>query len=497
MCLLDGKLISRFLFFLFDSSNVVYGLYSLCYYIKGLVPFLIFSHGNSIFRIDLEGMNYEQLVADAGVSVITDFCYNEGRLYWVDLQRQLLQKAREVAGSLHRAALGGMEVKLLLETSGKIAAVSLDELDKRLFWIQYHREGGDPCICSCDYDGGSVPFSKYPLWHNLLAASLFGDRIFYSTWKKKTIWIANKHTGKDMVKITLNSSFVPPSGIKVVHPLVQPKAEGDAWASVLKWTERANMDGSQRERLIEEDAGLAEGLAVDWIGRKLYWTDRGKSLIEGSDLNGKYREIIIKKGISQPRGIAVHPMANGIAINYLTDKLYWCNAKQSVIEMSNLDGLKCQRLAQKDVGSGDNLSSEVAPLDVLAGSRELDYNIIKTDAMGCSTRAECVSEGADVTCQSLKGFAGDGKQCSADPLATPGSDVSMQTSTGGICTVLAVGISGTSARWLSGVLVLAFLLLLGLCRAHYYYRVLGTIIMENGAPDAYGHRTRKLYCIIQ
>ena len=25
----------RFLFFLFDSSNVVYGLYSLCYYIKG------------------------------------------------------------------------------------------------------------------------------------------------------------------------------------------------------------------------------------------------------------------------------------------------------------------------------------------------------------------------------------------------------------------------------------------------------------------------------
>lgn len=35
------------------------------------------------------------------------------------------------------------------------------------------------------------------------------------------------------------------------------------------------MDGSQRERLIEEEVGLAEGLAVDWIGRKLYWTDRG------------------------------------------------------------------------------------------------------------------------------------------------------------------------------------------------------------------------------
>lgn len=34
-----------------------------------------------------------------------------------------------------------------------------------------------------------------------------------------------------MVKINLNPSMVPPGGIKVVHPLVQPKAEGDAWAS--------------------------------------------------------------------------------------------------------------------------------------------------------------------------------------------------------------------------------------------------------------------------
>ena len=50
--------------------------------------------------------------------------------------------------------------------------------------------------------------------HNLLAASFFGDCIFYSTWKKKTIWIANKHTGKDMVKITLNSLFVPPVELK-------------------------------------------------------------------------------------------------------------------------------------------------------------------------------------------------------------------------------------------------------------------------------------------
>lgn len=43
----------------------------------------------------------------------------------------------------------------------------------------------------------------------------------------------------------------------------------------LKWIERANMDGSQRERIIKEGVDTPEGLAVDWISRRIYWTDSG------------------------------------------------------------------------------------------------------------------------------------------------------------------------------------------------------------------------------
>lgn len=311
----------------------------------GPAPFLIFSHGNSIFRIDLEGTNHEQLVADAGISVLMDFHYNEERIYWVDLERQLLQRvflngtrqekvcnleknvsgmainwineeliwsnqqegtitvtdmkgnnsrvllsalkypanvavdpverlmfwSSEVAGSLHRADVTGVEVRLLLETSEEIAAVSLDVLDKRLFWIQYNREGGSSRICSCDYDGGSVHFSKHLTQHNVFAMSLFGDHIFYSTWKKKTIWVANKHTGKDMVKMNLNPAFVPPGGIKVVHPLVQPKAEGDAWASDQKLCKlrkgncRGSMCGQEPKSHV---CTCAEGYTLSQDGRK-------------------------------------------------------------------------------------------------------------------------------------------------------------------------------------------------------------------------------------
>ncbi|KAM4811931.1 pro-epidermal growth factor isoform 4-T4 [Urocitellus parryii] len=681
----------------------------------GPAPYLIFSHGNSIFRIDPEGTNHERLVVDAGISVIMDFHYKKERIYWVDLERQLLQRvflngsrqekvcnieknvsgmainwineeiiwsnrqegiitvtdlkgnnshvllstlkypaniavdpverfifwSSELASSLHRADLSGVKVKTLLEIPERITAMSLDVLDKRLFWIQDNREGSNSHIYSCDYDGRSVHLIKPPTRHNLFAISLFADRIFYSTLKKKTIWIANKHTGKDMVRIHFNPSSIPAGELKVVHPIVQPKAEdGDrnsekklcklikancsgracgedsksrlcacaegyalsrdrkscedvnecafwnhgctlgcknipgsyyctcpagfvllsdgkrchpfiscpsnaskcshgcvltsdgplcfcpegsvlgtdgktcsgcsspdnggcsqlclplspvSWEcscfpgydlqpdqkscaasgpqpflmfansqdirhmhfdgtdygtllskqmgtvfaldhdpvenkiyyahTALKWIERANMDGSQRERLIEEGIDVPEGLAVDWIGRRFYWTDRGKSLIEGSDLNGKHRQIIIKENLSQPRGIAVHPVAkrlfwtdmginpriessslqgsgrlviassdlvepSGITIDYVMDTLYWCDAKQSVIEMSSLDGSKRQRLAQNDVDEDD------------------------CSPMGCGSHAQCVSEGENATCQCLKGFTWDGNLCS-------------------------------------------------------------------------------------
>ncbi|XP_010639812.1 pro-epidermal growth factor isoform X1 [Fukomys damarensis] len=268
----------------------------------GPAPFLIFCHGNSIFRIDPEGTNHEQLVVDAGVSVIMDFHYKEERIYWVDLETQLLQRvflngsrqekvcsieknvsgmainwineeviwsnqqegiitvtdmkgnnsrvllstvkhpanmavdpverfifwSSEAAGSLHRADLSGVEVKTLLVTPEKVKAMSLDVLNKRLFWIQENREGSNSCICSCDYNGGSIQLSKYPTQHHLFAMSLFGDHLFYSTWKRKAIWIANKRTGKDMVRIHLNPSLTPPGELKVVHPLVQPQPEDSA-----------------------------------------------------------------------------------------------------------------------------------------------------------------------------------------------------------------------------------------------------------------------------
>ncbi|XP_021500661.1 pro-epidermal growth factor [Meriones unguiculatus] len=289
----------------------------------GPKPFLIFSHGKSISRIDPEGTNEQQLVADAGISVVMDFHYKEERLYWVDLERRLLQRvflngsrqeavcsveknvsgmainwvdeellwadeqegvitvtdmrgnnarvllgslkrpayiavdpierlifwSSEVPGHLHRADLGGAYERTLLETPEKISVLTLDILDKRLFWVQDSGEGSHAHVRSCDYNGGSL--IRHQIQHSLFAMALFGDRIFYSTLKKKAIWIADKHTGKDMVRINLNASFVLPGGLKVVDPRVQPRREDRAQASDSELCKQRS--GQCRHSLCERD----------------------------------------------------------------------------------------------------------------------------------------------------------------------------------------------------------------------------------------------------
>ena len=56
--------------------------------------------------------------------------------------------------------------------------------------------------------------------------------------------------------------------------------------------------------------GLAspDGLACDWIGHKLYWTDSETNRIEVSNLDGTYRKVLFWRDLDQPRAIALDPL---------------------------------------------------------------------------------------------------------------------------------------------------------------------------------------------
>uniref|UniRef100_A0A8C6S670 Low density lipoprotein receptor-related protein 5 n=1 Tax=Neogobius melanostomus TaxID=47308 RepID=A0A8C6S670_9GOBI len=122
-------------------------------------------------------------------------------------------------------------------------------------------------------------------------------------------------------------------------------------------------------------AGLdsPDGLACDWLGRKLYWTDSETNRIEVANINGSSRKVLFWMDLDQPRAIALNPSEgymywtdwgeeprieragmdgtnrkvivaadiywpNGLTIDLLEHKLYWADAKLSFIHRANLDG---------------------------------------------------------------------------------------------------------------------------------------------------------------
>lgn len=81
------------------------------------------------------------------------------------------------------------------------------------------------------------------------------------------------------------------------------------WSDITGQTiKSAKLNGSNVQEFIATNAKSAEGLTIDWINRKIYWTDSGFKQIMAADLsNGSHISVIANSSLINPRGIAVHP----------------------------------------------------------------------------------------------------------------------------------------------------------------------------------------------
>ncbi|XP_078354052.1 low-density lipoprotein receptor-like isoform X1 [Oculina patagonica] len=149
------------------------------------------------------------------------------------------------------------------------------------------------------------------------------------------------------------------------------------WTDVINETvNRAKMEPNPKvEVLVKIALDTPDGIAVDWINRKLYWTDTGTDMIEVADFDGKNRLELIATGLEEPRAIVVHPFLgymiwtdwgetpkiekcgmngdtttrqvlistnilwpNALAVDYTIDRIWWADAKLHTIESSDLNG---------------------------------------------------------------------------------------------------------------------------------------------------------------
>lgn len=140
------------------------------------------------------------------------------------------------------------------------------------------------------------------------------------------------------------------------------------------------MNGSNQETVIQDGLVSPTGLALDWITRKLYWTDSGANArIEVSTLDGKQRALLVWQNLLKPRDIVVNPLQgimfwsdwsdtplieqaamdgsnripivsenllypNGLAIDFSNNRLYFVDAGTKALEFVNFDGTGRNRL---------------------------------------------------------------------------------------------------------------------------------------------------------
>ncbi|RLW04759.1 hypothetical protein DV515_00005700, partial [Chloebia gouldiae] len=89
---------------------------------------------------------------------------------------------------------------------------------------------------------------------------------------------------------------------------------------------------------VVHNTAVPNALAVDWIGKNLYWSDTEKRIIEVSKLNGLYPTVLVSKRVKFPRDLSLDPQAGPMAltIDYVNHRLYW--ADENHIEFSDMDG---------------------------------------------------------------------------------------------------------------------------------------------------------------
>ena len=130
---------------------------------------------------------------------------------------------------------------------------------------------------------------------------------------------------------------------------------------------RLRKGATEPEVIITSGLDLIEGLAVDWIGRNLYWVDSKLKSIEVSTLEGAHHVVLITANISQPRGICLDPK-EGARYLFWTD---W--GENPRIERAGMDGSDRRTIVSTKIYWPNGLTIDMPTRRLYFADSKLDY----------------------------------------------------------------------------------------------------------------------------
>ena len=90
--------------------------------------------------------------------------------------------------------------------------------------------------------------------------------------------------------------------------------------------ERAWLDGTHRTVLVNTSIRWPNGLALDYIGRKLYWADAKLDKIEVCNLDGSRRHVLVDKNLPHI-----------YSLSFIRKQLYWTDWQKRNLQRINVD----------------------------------------------------------------------------------------------------------------------------------------------------------------
>ncbi|XP_060092507.1 low-density lipoprotein receptor-related protein 2-like [Heteronotia binoei] len=138
-------------------------------------------------------------------------------------------------------------------------------------------------------------------------------------------------TEKDFIIFSIDYDFLDPKIFWM-----------DLNAESIKWMNTQTNEKGSLIKGIKSDC-----IAVDWIGRNLYWTDGTAGQILATQLNGTWREkpgyaVVLDEDLDQPRSLALHPL-DGL--------MYWSEiGSEPQIEQASMDGSSRRVLINTGLG---------------------------------------------------------------------------------------------------------------------------------------------------
>ncbi|KFB49720.1 hypothetical protein ZHAS_00018372 [Anopheles sinensis] len=129
-----------------------------------------------------------------------------------------------------------------------------------------------------------------------------------------------------------------------------------------------NHNGEDRKEFIRIEDEIT-CLAVDWIGRRLYWHNRSKKMIEVASLDDPYKRTVLISNIRSAPDMVVDPHRGKLywADRFIVDSLRW----------SNLDGTNRRTLLTH------RRNLYISSIKVLMRTGELCYSDLRSNQIGC------------------------------------------------------------------------------------------------------------------